>query len=112
MGSGSFPLENSEDVEKLEQACCLITEVIDNWSGSVYSGDSGGQQYDNFASDGAYLENLYIAKDLIYKAFKTKAEQQAEENYYKLIRETHEMQEKLDKMQEFFDNAKKSLDEV
>jgi hypothetical protein len=66
MGSGSFPLyRTDENGKKLLEAAKLIGEVVDGISDDVYSGDSGGMQYDNAASDGGSLALLQLAAQLI-----------------------------------------------
>lgn len=59
MGSGSFPLyRTDESGAKLLNAAKLVNEVVDSISDDVSSGDSGGMQYDNAASDGGSLALL------------------------------------------------------
>lgn len=66
MGSGSFPLYRSdEDAKVLLEVVEKIDDFIEEYVGYVYSGDSGGRQFDNAAIDGGYLEKLRIAKGLI-----------------------------------------------
>jgi hypothetical protein len=66
MGSGSFPIDarDSEAIRLLEIKN-LLREFYSEWSSFVYSGESGGCQYDNAASDGGYLERISIAIDMI-----------------------------------------------
>mgnify|MGYP001613531565 CR=1 FL=1 len=61
MGSGCFPLKD----DRLTKAANLVGQVIDDYWSDVYSGECGGMQFDNAASDGAALGALGIAKDLI-----------------------------------------------
>ena len=66
MGRGTFPLyRNDEEAKKLLTAVSLVREVIHEINESVYSGDSGGGQYDNSASDGGSLALLHLAARLI-----------------------------------------------
>jgi len=66
MGSGCFPLSREDkDAGKLLQASKLIDEVIKSLWGDVYSGDVGGMQYDNAASDGGSLALLGLASKLV-----------------------------------------------
>ena len=66
MGSGSFPLyRTDDDGKKLIEATRLVREVCDSLADSVYSGDSGGGQFDNAASDGRSLGLLGLAAGLI-----------------------------------------------
>jgi hypothetical protein len=66
MGSGTFPLHhNDEDGKKLLEAARLIGEVHSSMADGVFSGDSGGGQYDNAASDGGSLALLSLAKSLV-----------------------------------------------
>ena len=66
MGSGSFPLSRLDgDGAKLAQAAALTGEVCEAWTELVYSGDSGGGQCDNAASDGASLAMLFLARRLV-----------------------------------------------
>ena len=64
MSSGAFPL-SGKDAEKLEQVVKLLCEVNEEWDDCLYTGDSGGLQFDNAASDGGYLARLGIARKLI-----------------------------------------------
>jgi len=65
MGSGCFPIKD----ERLTQAIKLVEQamelLIDEYWQEVYSGESGGMQFDNAASDGAALAILGAARDLI-----------------------------------------------
>lgn len=66
MGSGSFPLRRGDTGhDKLTRAAGLLDEVIKEWAYEVYSGDSGGSQYDNAANDGEALGMLRLAARLI-----------------------------------------------
>lgn len=65
MGSGSFPVDRSGSGQKLIQAAALVAEFLNEWYDSVYSGESGGGQYDNAASDGGSLALLSLANRLI-----------------------------------------------
>lgn len=64
MGGGYFPLERrSNSAKDLERAMAIIDEVREEYMDDIYSGSDG--QYDNAASDGGYLERLWIARGLI-----------------------------------------------
>lgn len=66
MGSGIFPLErNDEGYESLRKAVELIQETHRICIDSVYSGESGGGQTDNAASDGGSLARIALAEKLI-----------------------------------------------
>jgi hypothetical protein len=66
MGSGSFPLYRSEENgKKLLEAAKLVQEVCRSMRDDVDSGESGGMQYDNAASDGGSLALLRLAQSLI-----------------------------------------------
>ena len=66
MGSGTFPLYRSdENAKKLLTAAMLVREVVGSISNEVYSGESGGGQFDNAASDGGSLATLSLAAELI-----------------------------------------------
>jgi len=66
MASGMFPLRaNSENGEMLIEAAALIGTVINGLYSDVYSGDSGGMQFDNAASDGGSIARLKLAQRLI-----------------------------------------------
>lgn len=66
MGSGSFPIYTTDsEAKKLLDIKQQLKNYIDEWSDAVYSGDSGGGQYDNAASDGGYLERLRVALEMI-----------------------------------------------
>lgn len=65
MGSGSFPLDPKRDGKELKEIVDKLEKFYNDWWDSVYSGDSGGQQFDNSASDGASLEGIRIAKNLL-----------------------------------------------
>ncbi|MBE3116162.1 hypothetical protein IMZ68_03080 [Candidatus Bathyarchaeota archaeon] len=66
MGSGCFPI-NAKDKEaaRLLEIKKLLEEFRSEWYDSIYSGESGGGQYDNAASDGGYLERIGIAIEMI-----------------------------------------------
>ncbi len=61
MGSGSFPLDPKRDGKELKEIINKLQIFYGDWWGSVHSGDSGGGQFDNAASDGGYLEEIRIA---------------------------------------------------
>ena len=66
MGSGIFPLERDEDTGLTLQGIAFQIEAIANdLSEGIYSGDSGGMQFDNAASDGTYLYRLRLALRLL-----------------------------------------------
>lgn len=66
MGSGSLPVYGAHETGlKLIEAIRLIAEVRDYWRDAVYSGESGGNQFDNAARDGAYLERLNVAMEML-----------------------------------------------
>ena len=66
MGSGTFPLYRTDDDAKiLLNLVKEIDDFMDEYAEYVYSGDSGGNQFDNSAIDGGYLEKLRIARYLI-----------------------------------------------
>lgn len=66
MASGCFPLyKNEKDVDKLVEAIRLIDEFVDSWYSAVYNGDSGGNQFDNAASDGGALALISLASSLL-----------------------------------------------
>ena len=70
MGSGYFPLSTKDkENDKLVHARMLIKEYREELVSEVYSGESGGMQYDNAASDGGYLERLSIAIEMIDGCF-------------------------------------------
>ena len=66
MGSGTFPMEqNDEDGKILLDLVKKIENFIEKYVWYVYSGDSGGNQFDNAAIDGRYLEKLSLAARLL-----------------------------------------------
>jgi len=66
MGRGAFPLYRSgQNGKKLIEALRLMEIVQCDLSDAVSTGDSGGGQFDNAASDGAALERLNIAAELV-----------------------------------------------
>jgi len=67
MASGSFPLDPAYDSEgrMLIQAADLIDAVCASIADAVSSGESGGMQIDNAASDGASLVMLHLASRLV-----------------------------------------------
>ena len=66
MGSGSFPLERIHDLGKrLWDAADMVEGVCKEMESDVFSGDSGGGQVDNAASDGGSLALLRLAVRLI-----------------------------------------------
>jgi len=67
MGSGIFPLRLA-DGARLLQAAALIEACHDELVDEVYSGDSGGGQFDNAASDGGELALLQLAARLCREA--------------------------------------------
>lgn len=71
MGSGSFPLEiigNSiNDGDVLSVAAKMVEAVVESWYHDVYTGESGGRQFDNAARDGGALAELELAVELIRK---------------------------------------------
>lgn len=81
MGSGTFPItrivrkDGSEHVPDdytfLKKLADDIENFIKELKEDVYDGGSGGGQFDNAASDGACLEDLWIASRLIRKCFGT-----------------------------------------
>ena len=81
MGSGMFPLDvnYSRAGKALLEASKLIQATINDLYDGVYSGDSGGNQYDNAASDGGSLALLGLAKDLIVAELKGISEADPEE---------------------------------
>ena len=69
MGSGRFPLDRS-GWKRLLEAARLIDEVMNEVYDDIYSGESGGMQFDNAARDGGYLATLSLAQRLITEAVK------------------------------------------
>ena len=66
MGSCLFPIwDESPEGEKLIRAADLIKEVTDELRENVYSGESGGMQFDNSAWDGGSMAMLSLAYRLI-----------------------------------------------
>lgn len=66
MGSGTFPLYRAtDDAKVLLSLVKELDDFIDEYVEYVYSGESGGNQFDNAAIDGGYLEKLRIARRLI-----------------------------------------------
>lgn len=66
MGSGTFPLYKTDTRgQRLLGAAKEVREVCDEMVDAVYSGDSGGGQFDNAASDGGSLALLRLAASLI-----------------------------------------------
>lgn len=66
MGAGSFPVGARGEIgKKLVQAAELVESVCEDMTDDVYSGDSGGMQYDNAAADGGSLALLRLAVKLI-----------------------------------------------
>lgn len=69
MGSGMFPLSTKSGLDpygwKLKETADWLRDVQAQLYSAVYSGDSGGSQFDNAARDGAALERLAIAEQLI-----------------------------------------------
>jgi len=66
MGSGTFPLyRNDDDAKDLLEMVEKIDYFIEEYAECVYSGDCGGNQFDNAAADGRYLEKLSLAARLI-----------------------------------------------
>jgi hypothetical protein len=67
MGSGMFPLSPIRDDYgvKLKNAADAIEDVCNAISEDIYSGDAGGGQFDNAASDGGDLALLRLAVKLI-----------------------------------------------
>jgi hypothetical protein len=68
MGSGSFPFSQSDNLGiRLNKLADELDKIREEMYECVYTGDSGGGQYDNAASDGGYLEDIRIASTLIRK---------------------------------------------
>ena len=65
MGSGYFPLENCKWAERLMNAVKEVRAVCVEARDDIYSGESGGGQFDIAASDGESLAMLYLAIELI-----------------------------------------------
>ena len=66
MGSGMFPVETrSRFGEKLSAAASSVESICEELDDGVYSGEVGGMQFDNVASDGASLALLRLAAKLI-----------------------------------------------
>ena len=66
MGSGIFPLKRDEQLGLTLQGIAFQIEVVaDDLAEGIYSGDSGGMQFDNAASDGTYLYRLRLAVRLL-----------------------------------------------
>lgn len=66
MASGCFPFCTTDDeARKLLDIKKQLQEFLNEWSSVVSSGDSGGMQLDNAASDGGYLERINIAIEMI-----------------------------------------------
>lgn len=66
MGSGTFPIrENDEDGKTILSLVKRIEDIIEEYVECVYSGDCGGNQFDNAAADGRYLEKLSLAARLL-----------------------------------------------
>lgn len=64
MASGYFPVDGS-DAERLRSIADQLHAFIVECLGPVHSGESGGMQYDNTASDGGSLALLALAEQLI-----------------------------------------------
>lgn len=74
MSRGNFPVwHDSPEADKLREAAAVIEEVID-W-GNEHIDDSG--QFDNAASDGASLQNLWQAIILIKAEIDSSPEEDA-----------------------------------
>lgn len=72
MASGSFPVDrSSEEGKALSSAIDIIDELMGDWWEAVYTGDSGGMQFDNAASDGAYMEKMRIARNLLLQCIES-----------------------------------------
>jgi hypothetical protein len=67
VASGIFPLGRyaPESAKRLREAANLVEEVIKDLSADVFSGESGGMQFDNAASDGGSIARLRLAVELI-----------------------------------------------
>ena len=67
MGSGMFPLSPTRDElgVRLNKIADDLEKICEEVSDDIYSGDSGGMQYDNAASDGGSLALLRLAVKLI-----------------------------------------------
>jgi len=66
MGSGTFPIRrDDEDGKILLSLAKGVDDIIEKHASGVYSGDSGGNQFDNAAIDGGYLEKLRLAARLL-----------------------------------------------
>lgn len=66
MGSGMFPVERSGRLgNELANAAKRVESVCEEIEDEVYSGESGGMQFDNAASDGSSLGLLRLAAKLI-----------------------------------------------
>lgn len=66
MASGCFPFYTTDnEAKKLLGIKKQLQDFLSEWSEAVYSGDSGGMQYDNAASDGGYLERIKVAIEMI-----------------------------------------------
>jgi hypothetical protein len=73
MASGTFPLPSTDsDAKKLLEAKKILEDFRSEYYEIIYSGDSGGCQYDNAASDGGYLERISIAIEMINGCIYTK----------------------------------------
>lgn len=66
MGSGMFPV-NTDGIrgQKIIEIKESIRKFRDEVAELVYSGDSGGGQFDNAAEDGGYLERLNVAIEML-----------------------------------------------
>lgn len=64
MGSGYFPLEGKRATALLG-AAQAVEDVCEALVSDVYSGESGGSQFDNAASDGGSVALLRLAVQLI-----------------------------------------------
>ena len=76
MGSGCFPLDNSEPDRKIiVKIINELTVVLDRWYNYISSGDSGGNQFDNAMSDGRYYEDISLSRKLLMEVVNFKEEE-------------------------------------
>lgn len=72
MGSGIFPLRRGDDnYDSLLDCREEITRIADYFRDDIFTGESGGHQFDNAARDGAHLAYLRLAVELIEKCLES-----------------------------------------
>lgn len=61
-----FPLDGRyDDGATIVRIIAELKKICESAGESIYSGDSGGGQYDNAASDGASLAMIHLAIELL-----------------------------------------------